>query len=93
MRTHYINVIIFCVFTAAFYCFQHAGMEQRPRRARKRSFGDKDLLQKLAPILGTAKAPQQLAGAVGDKDKFLSPSADGGGASQVDGVQVGAQAV
>ena len=68
-------------------------MEQRPRRARKRSFGDKDLLQKLAPILGTtAKAPQQLPGAVGDRDKFLSPTT-AGGASQVDGVQVGAQAV
>ena len=68
------------LYTAAFYCFQHAGMEQRPRRARKRSFGDKDLLNKLAPVLGPQKKPQ-----LSPNGKFLSPA---GGVNSVDGRQV-----
>ena len=52
------------------------------KRARKRSFGDKDLLQKLAPVLGGGAKPPEVAG----KERLLSPPAAGD--SQLDGLPV-----
>ena len=58
---------LFCdiVFSSVhFYCYQHAGLDAQPRpqRIRKRSFGDKDLIAKLAPIIAPVKPPD-VAGA------------------------------
>ena len=45
--------------SAHFYCYQHAGLDapSRNQRVRKRSFGDKDLIAKLAPIIAPLKPP------------------------------------
>ena len=57
----YVYKHVYTYLAARFYCFQHAGLEQRPRRARKRSFGDKELLEKLAPIINAGMPPPRVS--------------------------------
>lgn len=74
------------LLAAAFYCPQHAGMQHKQQRARKRSFGDKQLLEKLAPVLGGVSKPAQLpAEAVAAANPLLLSPTVSTGTCDVDG--------